>query len=161
MTAPQRRRPGGASQISLTPRVEAIRTPGTPGTAPAAEQEAADSEPPTSQPTADVNREPAQPAAPRQRAERKPAGKPERLVPPAVSGLKIARTFQIREELVRQAETAVLRTAGYNGGHVSMTALVNEALRRELERLAEEFNSGEEFPQNVSGQFRTGRPIGT
>ena len=161
MSTPQRRRPGGTSQISLTPRVEAIRTPGTPGTPPTSDGDAEASGPLTSQPTAEVDRESAQHAAPKQRAERNPAGKPERPVPPAVSGLKIARTFQIREELVRQAETAVLRTAGYDGGHVSMTALVNEALRRELERLAEEFNGGEEFPQNASGQFRTGRPIGT
>lgn len=40
-----------------------------------------------------------------------------------------------------------------------MTALVNGALARELERLANEFNDSEPYPPN-GAEFRVGRPIG-
>ena len=73
---------------------------------------------------------------------------------------KKAVTFGLRTSLKKRAETAVLRTAGYEGGYASMTALVDGALERELERLAVEFNNGEPFPRNVGG-FRQGRPLGS
>ena len=72
----------------------------------------------------------------------------------------ISRTFRFQEALIRRAETAVLRTAGLDGGHVSMTALLNTALERELARLEDELNAGEPFPAN-RGEFRRGRPIGS
>ena len=73
---------------------------------------------------------------------------------------KKAVTFGLRTSLKKRAETAVLRTAGYEGGYASMTALVDGALERELARLAVEFNNGEPFPRNVGG-FRQGRPLGS
>jgi hypothetical protein len=73
---------------------------------------------------------------------------------------KKAVTFGLRTSLKKRAETAVLRTAGYEGGYSSMTALVDGALERELNRLAVEFNNGEPFPRNVGG-FRQGRPFGS
>ena len=73
---------------------------------------------------------------------------------------KKAVTFGLRTSLKKRAETAVLRTAGYEGGYASMAALVDGALERELARLATEFNNGEPFPQNVGG-FRQGRPLGS
>ncbi|MCI4659558.1 hypothetical protein [Cryobacterium zhongshanensis] len=69
-------------------------------------------------------------------------------------------TFGLRMSLKKRAETAVLRTAGYEGGYTSMTALVEGALEREIERLAIEFNNGEPFPRN-NGGFRQGRPLGS
>jgi hypothetical protein len=72
---------------------------------------------------------------------------------------KIARTFLMPRTLVKTAETAVLRTGGLPGGYRSMTALVNGALARELERLANEFNDSEPYPPN-GAEFRVGRPIG-
>ena len=80
---------------------------------------------------------------------------------PAVeSDEKKAVTFGLRTSLKKRAETAVLRTAGYEGGYTSMAALVDGALERELIRLAVEFNDGEPFPRNVGG-FRQGRPLGS
>lgn len=73
---------------------------------------------------------------------------------------KKAVTFGLRTSLKKRAETAVLRTAGYEGGYNSMAALVDGALERELARLAIEFNNGEPFPRNVGG-FRQGRPLGS
>ena len=78
----------------------------------------------------------------------------------AESDEKKAVTFGLRTSLKKRAETAVLRTAGYEGGYNSMAALVDGALERELERLAIEFNNGEPFPRNVGG-FRQGRPLGS
>ncbi len=73
---------------------------------------------------------------------------------------KKAVTFGLRTSLKKRAETAVLRTAGYEGGYTSMAALVDGALERELARLAVEFNGGEPFPRNIGG-FRQGRPLGS
>lgn len=82
------------------------------------------------------------------------------MVEPIESAEKKAVTFALRTSLKKRAETAVLRTAGYEGGYKSMAALVEGALERELERLAVEFNDGEPFPQNTGG-FRQGRPLGS
>lgn len=76
------------------------------------------------------------------------------------SDAKKAITVAIRESLKKRAETAVLRTAGYEGGYLSMAALIEGAIERELERLAGEFNDGEPFLGNV-GSFRRGRPAGS
>ncbi|WP_354508528.1 hypothetical protein [Oerskovia enterophila] len=64
----------------------------------------------------------------------------------------------IRLSQIKAAETAVLRTGGLPGGYKSMTALMNAALARELERLAAEFNDGDPFPPNTA-EFRVGRPL--
>lgn len=135
MTAPIRRRPGNTSPLALVPEVEELRTSPV--------------EAPSHQDT------PAAPAA--------PAAAPAAAVPavePIESDEKKAVTFGLRTALKKRAETAVLRTAGYQGGYKSMAALVEGALERELERLALEFNDGEPFPQNTGG-FRQGRPLGS
>jgi hypothetical protein len=135
MTAPIRRRPGSTSPLALVPEVEELRTS------------------PVEEP-----KQTATPAAP---------------VPPAAAPVEAAAvaelvesderkavTFGLRVSLKKRAETAVLRTAGYQGGYTSMAALVEGALERELERLALEFNNGEPFPRNTGG-FRQGRPLGS
>jgi hypothetical protein len=73
---------------------------------------------------------------------------------------KKAVTLGIRASLNKRAQMAVLRTGGYEGGYISMTALLEGALERELERLAIEFNNGEPFTLNA-GHFRQGRPLGS
>lgn len=60
----------------------------------------------------------------------------------------------MRTSLKKRVETAVFRTAGLDGGYMSMTALIDGALERELERLALEFNEGEPFPANTQGLRR-------
>ena len=156
----ERKRPSGTSPISLTPRVEPIATPAVP--APVVQQPAEPAAPaaPSKQPD---NRPEAPPAATTPRrapAQRPRATEPEPPVQAHVGTAMISRTFRFQEALIRRAETAVLRTAGLDGGHVSMTALLNTALERELARLEDELNAGEPFPAN-RGEFRRGRPIGT
>ena len=137
MTAPIRRRPGSTSPLALVPEVEELRT--------------SPIEEPSQQPSTPTPKAPVPTTAP-------VAAVP--MVEPAESDEKKAVTFALRTSLKKRAETAVLRTAGYQGGHKSMAALVEGALERELERLALEFNNGEPFPQNTGG-FRQGRPLGS
>jgi hypothetical protein len=72
---------------------------------------------------------------------------------------EISRTFKFDRDTIQRAETAVLRTTALPGGYRSMVALINDALREKLGRLADEFNDGEPFPPN-EGKYRTGRTIG-
>lgn len=146
----QRKRPGSTSPIALTPKVETIQTPASPPP---------DVPAPVAEPVIEQASQPVDPA-------------PVPMQVPSVAQLvgavtrapshpeaRIARTFQLLERLVRQAETAVFTTAG-RGGYTSMAALMNGALEHELERLAAEFNGGEPFPENQQG-FRRGRPLGS
>ena len=150
-TARQRRRPEGASPIALTPKVEPLPTPAAPEpvaagapavpvAVPAAAPQPAPDEP---APAAAVAVQQVAPAPPQVREEDR----------------KVSRTFDLRESLLREAQTAVLRTGQFDGGYRSLNALVVGALERELVRLAGEFNDGVKFPMH-RGSFRTGRPMG-
>jgi hypothetical protein len=86
------------------------------------------------------------------------AEKPVR--PPEDDRAKEQTSLQLRRALKRRAQTAVLRTGGYENGYRSFAALIEGALERELERLQDEFNAGEPFPENEGG-FRIGRPLGS
>lgn len=137
MTAPrERRRPGGGVPFPLTPHVEPIVSA------------AIDPPPPASQVESTHT----------QAAERAPSPASGPLAD--AQEVKVARTFQLRSRTLGAAQTAVLLTAAREGGYSSLNALVEGALSRELQRLAEEFNGGEAFPAHV-GKFRTGRPIGS
>jgi len=72
----------------------------------------------------------------------------------------IPTTVALREGLKRRAQSAVLQTAALPGGYRSFAALVDGALERELERLANEHNGSVPFEPNAGG-FRTGRPFGS
>lgn len=135
MTAPIRRRPGSTSPLALVPEVEDVRT------SPIEERSQ----------SLDTAAPVAPSAAPVEAAA---------VADPVESDEKKAVTFGLRTSVKKRAETAVLRTAGYQGGYKSMAALVEGALERELERLALEFNNGEPFPRNAGG-FRQGRPLGS
>lgn len=139
MTTPSRRRPGSASPIKLSPQVEEVRTSTT-------------IDPPAVVPS--VDNEPTIAPTPQTRESNRPRRSP------VETDEKRPVTFGLRVSLKKRAETAVLRTAGYEGGYSSMAALVDGALERELERLAVEFNNGEPFPRNPGG-FRQGRPLGS
>lgn len=163
MSAPQRQRPGSASPIKkLTPHVETVRTPSTPtepedaGTEGLPEVESP-SVPPTIEaiPESSMVGESTPTARPaRAKVPARKAG-PKVLVPDP----KIPTTLAIRQSLKKKAETAVLSTSRFEGGYVSLSALVEGALVRELVRLAEEFNEGQSFEENDGG-FRQGRPPG-
>lgn len=136
MSAPrERRRPGGGVPFPLTPHVEPIVS-------------AAIDTPPASQVESTHG----------QAAERAPSSASGPIA--AAQDAKVARTFQLRSGTLGAAQTAVILTAAHQGGYASLNALVEGALSRELQRLAEEFNGGEAFPAHV-GKFRTGRPIGS
>lgn len=139
MTAPSRRRPGSASPIRLVAEVEEVRTSNSAATAITTPVTVAEARPVAHQEDRDVDPRP---------------------IRPAMSDEKRPVTFGIRISLKKRAETAVLRTAGYEGGYTSMAALLDGALERELERLAAELNNGEPFPPNLGG-FRQGRPLGS
>jgi hypothetical protein len=138
----ERRRPAGSSPIVLSPQVEPepVQTPTTAVEAVQASEPAVHSEAAPATVTK-IKREPRPVATPAAVALHAP-----------VSDAKVQRTFQFKDSLIKRAETAVLRTAG-QGGHTSMTALLNAALERELQRLETEFNDGEPFPANC-GAFR-------
>ncbi len=156
----ERKRPTGTSPISLTPRVEPIATPAV--AAPVVQPPAEPAAPAAPSERPDLRTEDSPAATTRRpaRAQRPRVTEPEPPVQAAVGTAMISRTFRFQEALIRRAETAVLRTAGLDGGHVSMTALLNTALERELARLEDELNAGEPFPAN-RGEFRRGRPIGS
>lgn len=154
----ERKRPSGTSPISLTPRVEPIATPAAPTSV--AEASAGPAAPPAQSPEPAANAEAPPAAAARRRLPAPRTRSAEPPTPAPVGGAMVSRTFRFQEDLIRRAETAVLRTGGLEGGHVSMTALLSTALERELARLEHELNDGEPFPAN-RGEFRRGRPIGS
>ena len=91
-----------------------------------------------------------------------PTAAPQRAAAPsAVASAKNPSTtvsLKMDNALIAQAKTAVLRTAGSEGGYKSFVALVQGAVERELQRLAEEFNDGAPFEKH-EGEFRRGRPL--
>lgn len=95
------------------------------------------------------------------------AGEPQRTIvpkaaPPTVAAsskaLSTTVSLKMHDALIAQAKTAVLKTAGNEGGYRSFVALVQGAVERELQRLAVEFNDGAPFEEH-EGEFRRGRPL--
>lgn len=128
---PTRARP--AARSTLVPSVEPINT----GT--------------TQTPERSPESAPATPAAASQRAA----------APSTAGSAKNPSTtvsLKMDNALIAQAKTAVLRTAGSEGGYKSFVALVQGAVERELQRLAKEFNDGAPFEKH-EGEFRRGRPL--
>lgn len=157
MAAPVRRRPGAGSPLAV--EVEPVRTPATApapviraGAVPAprvGESEAAQSAPMS--PAAAV-----QPPSERRLSRRTaaPAVPEVREVPDA----KKPVTVQMRMSLKQRAESAVLLTGGGEGAPRSFAALVDEAVERELARLAEHFNGGEPFSRHSRRTEPPARP---
>lgn len=160
--ARERRRPGAVSPIALTPKVEPLPTPAGPALA-SVEKAPATQPAGVPQPAADGQSvgEVAAPAVATDLPAPAPRPAPVRRAAPVAieADRKVARTFSLRESLVREAQTAVFRTGEFEGGYTSLNQLVVGAIERELERLAGEFNNGTRFPEH-RGAFRTGRPPG-
>lgn len=167
--SPQRRRPGDVQFPTLPPAVEPINTG----------SETVDQEVTPIAPAQDAAPEPAlatvkEPAEAASESEatvgeqatprpKKPGSRQPRLPEPGAdedANAKVPTTLQLRAWIRQRAQTAVLRTAGLEGGYTSMQAFVEGAMLRELERLQREFNNGEPYPPNQQG-FRTGRPLGS
>lgn len=118
-------------------------------------------------PAEQTQTEPVPTAAPAAETATQPTAAPVPTAPPVAASAaapqmdeKKAITTTLRKSLKARAETAVLRTAGLEGGYRSWATLVEGALERELQRLADEFNGGVPFPPNT-GEFRQGRPLGS
>lgn len=106
-----------------------------------------------------ANVEPVRTGAPDSTDEPRPPRVQEAAVQPAKEPT-VPSTVSMRLGLKRRAQTAVLRTAGLPGGYRSFAALIDGALERELQRLADAHNEGVPYEPN-EGEFRTGRPFGT
>lgn len=168
MSTPVRRRPGASPIQMLTPHIEEVRTSRVddepaPGLMTAPPTLTTEAEPEASAPAvADDTPVPAAtvnaPAAPA--ATPTPASSAAPAPTFTESDEKKATTLAIRRSIKARAETAVLRTAGFDGGYKSWASFVEGALERELQRLEQEFNGGESFPPNM-GSFRQGRPLGS
>ncbi|WP_459279098.1 hypothetical protein [Arthrobacter sp. TMS1-12-1] len=66
--------------------------------------------------------------------------------------------MKLLDSVIGQAKSAVLHTSGKPGGHRSFAGLVQAAVEREVQRLAEEFNDGQPY-ESHQGEFRRGRPF--
>lgn len=74
-----------------------------------------------------------------------------------MSKAKIRATLYLPDDVLDEARDA----AAYLGGHpayLTLTKLVEQALRSELGRLKEEFNEGVDFPRRA-GPLKGGRPL--
>ncbi len=70
---------------------------------------------------------------------------------------KIRATLYLRPDLLDEARNATVYLAGYPL-RLTLTRLVEQALRTELARLKDTYNSGEEFPPRTE-ELKGGRPI--
>jgi hypothetical protein len=100
----------------------------------------------------------------RRRAARKPAtatsAAPTEANPqPQRSGKRVAHTVRLDSELLAECRAAVVALAGAPV-RLTLSNLVESALQRELERLKQAHNGGDDFPA-FEGNLRAGRPIGS
>ena len=79
------------------------------------------------------------------------------LQPLRYPGPKRRATLYIAEGLLDEARDAVVHLAGYPA-RLTLTKLVEMALRAELERLKERYNQGKDFPPR-NEDLKGGRPI--
>ena len=78
--------------------------------------------------------------------------------PAAASDETKSVTVKLSSSVIGKAKSAVLQTSGKPGGHRSFAGLVQAAVEREVQRLAEEFNDGQPY-ESHQGEFRRGRPF--
>jgi hypothetical protein len=80
-------------------------------------------------------------------------------VRPIVGGTlpKVKATLYLSAEVLNEARNAAVHLAGYPA-RLTLTKLAEEALRRELRRLKDSYNEGQDFPDRAE-DLRGGRPI--
>lgn len=92
---------------------------------------------------------PATPAAP-------PTPRPQaRRAPRTIARGKIRRSFDLPADLIARAQRAQLISDDGMNGHRSLTALVTEAIDREIARIAAVYNGGLPIEPHT-GQYRNG-----
>lgn len=72
---------------------------------------------------------------------------------------KVRATFHLPQALFEEARNAVVQLSG-PPVRLTLAALAEKALRRELDRLKRAYNDGQDFPRR-RGRLRSGRPIGS
>lgn len=72
-------------------------------------------------------------------------------------GSKVRATLYLSANVLDQARNAVVYLGGYPA-RLTLTKLVDQALRSELARLKAVFNAGGDFP-NRAEELKGGRPI--
>ncbi len=70
---------------------------------------------------------------------------------------KVRATLYLPHNVLEEARDATVHLAGYPA-HLTLTKLAEDALRRELQRLKDQYNEGKDFPPR-SEQLKGGRPI--
>jgi len=70
---------------------------------------------------------------------------------------KVRATLYLPPEILDEARNAAYHLAGHPA-RMTLTRLAEEAFRRELERLKELYNGGQEFPHRKE-DLKGGRPI--
>ena len=83
----------------------------------------------------------------------------DRLITPDSSRAKVKATFIVPAALVAEARSAVVALAG-PPVRLTLARLVEDALRRELDRLNKAHHQGKPWP-DYKGTLTGGRPIGT
>ncbi|HEX4146297.1 MAG TPA: hypothetical protein VHY91_22545 [Pirellulales bacterium] len=72
-------------------------------------------------------------------------------------GPKVRATFYVAPDVLEEARDATVYLAGYPL-RLTLTQLVENALRAELKRLREQHHAGQQFPKRAA-QLKGGRPI--
>ncbi|MFD7161252.1 hypothetical protein ACFV9C_42170 [Kribbella sp. NPDC059898] len=147
--------PAASAPASPAPDTSAASTPAT---APSTEPEA-NATPPVSEAEAAGAAEVEQPKPAAKRKAPRKTPTPPADEPKGKRGPEVQFSTRIPEEVLAQSRAVVMFTAPY-GGPRSLAELVESALIRENQRLAEEFNDGEPY-KAFTGKFRTGRPLGS
>jgi hypothetical protein len=70
---------------------------------------------------------------------------------------KVRATFYVAPDVLEDARNTTVYLAGYPV-RLTLTQLVENALRAELKRLRDQHHAGQQFPQR-SGELKGGRPI--
>lgn len=76
---------------------------------------------------------------------------------PRISVAKVRATIYIAPDLLDEARDAASYLAGYPA-RLTLTKLVENALRSELERLKKSFTGGQDFPPREE-ELKGGRPL--
>jgi hypothetical protein len=82
---------------------------------------------------------------------------PDTRMPSESSPPKVRATLYVSAELLDAARNATVHLAGYPA-RLTLTKLVETALRNELQRLQQMYNQGQAFPPRDE-DLRGGRPI--
>ena len=70
---------------------------------------------------------------------------------------KVRATFYVSPDVLEEARNTTVYLAGYPV-RLTLTQLVENALRAELKRLRDQHHAGQQFPQRA-GELKGGRPI--